>query len=52
MLYILVTKSKSSASAMIVSSVFLIHLINDPQFLNTFYVIWCPIVAIKPFREM
>ena len=45
-LYIGMTKSKFSATSIVVSSIFVIHLVNGAQFLNATFVAWCPIVVI------
>ena len=37
------TNSKSSASSIVVSSIFVIHLVNDTQFLNAI-----PVARLQP----
>ena len=51
-LYIGMTKSKSSASAIVVSSIFATHLINDAQFLNANWVPLSPATLISPLTIM
>ena len=40
------TKSKSSASSAVVPSIFVMHSVNVPQFLNAPQVTSCPIIVI------
>ena len=40
------TKSKSSASSAVVPSIFVMHSVNLPQFLNAPQVTSCPIIVI------
>ena len=46
------TKSKSSASSIVVSSVFVIHLVNGPQFLNATFVAGAATTVISTFTKM
>ena len=46
------TKSKSSASSVVVPSTVLIQLENDTQFLNATLVTLCPIIAISTLTRM
>ena len=46
------TKSKSSASSIVIPSIFVLHLVNGAQFLNAIYVSWCPIIEILSFTKM
>ena len=46
------TKSKSSASSIIVPSIFVIHLMNGAHFLNATCVTQCPIIVISPLTKM
>ena len=46
------TKSKSSASSIVVPTIFVIHLMNDAQFLNVTYVTRYPIILILPLTKM
>ena len=46
------TKSKSSALSIVVPSIFVIHLMNGPQFLNATGVgFLCTVVMISPPQE-
>ena len=45
-------KSKSSASSTVVSSIFVIHLVNSSQFLNTTYVSRAATTVISPPPKM
>ena len=47
-LYIGMMKSKFSASSIVVSSTFVIHLVNGAQFLNATFLTRCPIMVISP----
>ena len=46
------TKSKSSASSIIVPSTFVIDLVNGAQFLNTTLVEACTLIVISPLTKM
>ena len=46
------TKSKSSASSIVVPTIFVIHLMNGAQFLNVTYVTRYPIILILPLTKM
>ena len=47
------TKSKSSALSVVVPSIFIIHLVNVPQFLNATGVgLLCAVVTISPLTKM
>ena len=46
------TKSKSSASSIIVPSIFVIHLVNGAQFLNDTYVAGDAVTVISSFTKM
>ena len=47
------SKSKSSASSFVVSSIFFIHLMNLPQFLNATGVeLLCTVVMISPLTKI
>ena len=46
------TKSKSSASSIVVSSVFLVHLVNGAQFLNTACVYGSAMTVTSPVIKM
>ena len=47
------TKSKSSASSIVVLSIFVIHLVNGAQFLNATGVeLLCAVVMISPRTKM
>ena len=46
------TKSKFSASSIVISSIFVIHLVNGAQFLNATCVTCCPIIVISPFTKI
>ena len=46
------TKSKSSASSVVVLSVFVIHLENGAQFLNDTCVAGAAVTVISPFSKM
>ena len=50
--YIDMTKSKSSASSIIVPSTFVIDLVNGAQFLNTTLVEACTLIVISPLTKM
>ena len=51
-LYIGITKSKSSASSIIVPSLFVVHLINGAQFLNATYFSEAALTVISPLTKM
>ena len=46
------TKSKSSASSIFVSSIFVIHLVNGEQFFNATCVAGAALTAISPLTKM
>ena len=46
------TKSKFSESSIVVPSIFVIHLVNDVQFLNATSVTLCSIIVISPLTKM
>ena len=46
------TKSKFSASCIVFSSIFVIHLVNGEQFSNATFVSQCPIIVISPLTKM
>ena len=46
------TKSKSSASSVVVPSIFVIHLVNGAQFLNDACVVGAAVIVISPFTKM
>ena len=46
------TKSKSSASSIVVSSVFVVHLMNTAQFLNATCVAGAATTVISPLAKM
>ena len=46
------TKSKSSVSSIVVSSIFVIHLVNGAQFLNATYVAGAATTVISPLTKM
>ena len=46
------TKSNSSASPIVVSSIFVIHLVNGAQFLNATCVAGVATTVISPFTKM
>ena len=46
------TKSKSSASSIVVPSIFVIHLINDAQFLNATCILGAVMTVISPLIKM
>ena len=46
------TKSKSSASPIVIPSNFLIHLVNGAQFLNATYVEGAATTVISPVTKM
>ena len=45
------TKSKFSASSIVVPLIFVIHLVNGAQFLNAVCLNWCPIMEILPLTK-
>ena len=45
-------KSKFSASSIVASSIFVIHLANGAQFLNTTYVAGAALTLIPPLTKM
>ena len=51
-LYIGKSKSKSSASSIVVSSIFMIHLVNGAQFLNASCVVRAATRVISPLTKM
>ena len=46
------TNSKSSASSIVVPSIFLIHLVNGAQFLNDTRATGAAVTVISPFTKM
>ena len=46
------TKFKSLASSIVVSSIFVIHLVKDTQFLNAAFVSGDAVTVISPFPKM
>ena len=46
------TKSKSSASSIVVPSIFVIHLVNGAQFLNATCVAGAATTVISPLTKM
>ena len=46
------TKSKSSASSIVVPSIFVIHLVNGAQFLNNTGVSGADVTVISPPTKM
>ena len=50
--YISMTKSKFSASFIVVPSIFVIHLINSTQYFNVTCVTPATLIAISPFTKM
>ena len=46
------TKSKSSASSIVVPSIFVIHLANGAQFLNATCVVGAALTVISPLTKM
>ena len=46
------TKSKSSASSIVVPSTFAIHLMNGEQFLNATYVTPAAVIVISPLTKI
>ena len=46
------TKSKSSASSIVVSSAFVMHSVNGAQFLNATCVAGAAVTVISPLTEM
>ena len=46
------TKSKSSASSIVVSSVFVIHLMIDAKYLNATLAAIFPAILIFPFTKI
>ena len=46
------TKSKSSASSSVFSSIFVIHLVNGAQFLNATCVTGAVVTVISPLTKM
>ena len=51
-MFIYMTKSKASASSIVVPSIIVIHLVNGGQFLNVTWVTWCPVIVMSPFTTM
>ena len=51
-LYIDVTKSKFSVSSIVVSSIFVIHLVNGAQFLNATCVAGAAVRVVSPLTKM
>ena len=46
------TKPKSSASSIVVLSIFVIHLVNGAQFLNTIFVARAAAIVISPVTKI
>ena len=46
------TKSKSSASSIVVPSIFVIHLVNGAQILNATCVAGAAVTLISPYTKM
>ena len=46
------TKSKSSASSIVVPSIFVIYLVNGAQFLNATCDAGCPIIVTLPLTKI
>ena len=46
------TKSKFSASYIVVPSIFVIHLVNGAQFVNANFVLPVAVTVISPFTKM
>ena len=46
------TKSKSSASSIVVPSIFVIHLVNGSQYLNDTCVAGAAVTVISPLTKM
>ena len=46
------TKSKSSASSIVISSIFVVHLVNGAQFLNATCVARAATTVIPPLTKM
>ena len=46
------TKRKSSASSIVVSSIFVVHLVNGAQFLNAACVAPTALTVISPITKM
>ena len=51
-MYIDITKPKSSASSVVVSSIFVIYSINGAQFSNATYVAGDAVTVISPLAKM
>ena len=51
-LYIGMTKSKSSTPSIVVPSIFVIHLVNNAQFLNATCVSGATLTVILPLTKM
>ena len=51
-LYIGITKSKYSASSIVVPSVFVIHLVNGVQILNAIGISQADVTVISPLPKM
>ena len=51
-LYIGMTKSKSSASSIVVPSIFVIHLVNGAQFLNATCISPAAVTVISPLTKI
>ena len=51
-LYIGITKSKFSASSIVVSSIFVMHLVNGAQFLNATFAAGVAMTVISPLSKM
>ena len=50
--YIHITKSKSSASSIVVLSIFVIYLVNRAQYLNDIFVVGAAVTVISPLTKI
>ena len=46
------TNSKLSASSIVASSIFMMHLVNGTKLLNATCVAWRPMIVISPITRM
>ena len=46
------TKSKSLVSSIVVPSIFVMHLVNDTQFLNDTWVLGVAVIVISTLTKM
>ena len=46
------TKSKSSASSIVVPSIFVIHVVNGAQFLNATCIAGAAVTVVSPLTKM